>query len=259
MEIYRRDRIEGVGLSPHKGYKLSDLAFLEDYPDVAGVAVPYAEKIDLGDLSRLRNLKYLSISGSRQELDLGIFEKLEELRVEWHPKLHMPPRFSELRELLLTGYKTKTRDLSALPEIPNLTRLELVQGNVERLEGIQRFPKLQSAEFSYMKDLKDISAVRKAGGLTDLRFATCKAVEDFSVTKSMPNLRTLRIIDCGKLPSIAFLNEIPRLEEFRFVKTRIVDGDLTPLLRLKRVGFLPTKGYSHTPEQIEAAIRARGD
>jgi len=258
MEIYRRDRIQGIGLSPHKGYKLSNLAFLKDYPEVIGVAVPYAEKIDLGDLSRLRNLRYLSISGSRQKLDLDIFEKLEELRVEWHPKLHMPPKFTSLRKLLLRGYKSKTKDLSSLPEIPNLTRLELVQGNLERLEGVQRFSRLQSAEFSYMKNLKDISALRNVGAFTDLRFATCKAVEDFSITKSIPNLVALRIIDCGNLSSITFLNEIPKLEEFRFVKTKIMDGDLSPLLRLKRVGFLPSKGYSHTPEQIEAAIRAGG-
>jgi hypothetical protein len=257
MEVYRDQHIEGVGLSPHKGFKLAHLGFLSDYPDVIGVALPYSEKIDIGGLAALRNLRYLSIAGNRQELDLGAFKNVEELRIDCHAKLRMPPRLASVRELLLRGYKADGKDLSRLPECPKLTRIELVQGNVEDLEGIQRFSAIESAEFSYLKALKEIAALKYLRNLTDLRFATCKRVADYSTTRNMRELRALRIIDCGEVPSISFLNEIPKLEEFRFVKTKVMDGDMSALLRLKKVGFLPSKKYTHTPAQVEATIRAR--
>jgi hypothetical protein len=71
----------------------------------------------------------------------------------------------------------------------------------------------------------------------------------------MKTLRVLRLNECGEIPSLALLDELPALEEFRFVDTNIADGDLRPVLRLKRVGFLRKKHYSHTPEEVDAIIR----
>ena len=57
---------------------------------------------------------------------------------------------------------------------------------------------------------------------------------------------------CGNLASLAFLNKLLALDEFRFVKMEVLDGDLTPLLRLKSVGFIDKRSYSHTCAEVEA-------
>ena len=44
---------------------------------------------------------------------------------------------------------------------------------------------------------------------------------------------------------------MPKLEDFRFVDTNVIDGDLSPLIRLKYAGFFDKKHYSHTREQIK--------
>lgn len=68
----------------------------------------------------------------------------------------------------------------------------------------------------------------------------------------LKNLSVLRFNDCGKIPSLQFIDEMKSLEEFRFVNTLIEDGDLHLLLRLKRVGFLSKKGYSHSPDDFDS-------
>jgi hypothetical protein len=87
-----------------------------------------------------------------------------------------------------------------------------------------------------------------------LTFEACKKIKDFAVLAKCPRLRTLRVLNCGELESLRDLALFPQLEDFRFVKTKIRDGDMSPLLRLKRVGFLKNANYSHTPEQIQQAI-----
>jgi hypothetical protein len=62
---------------------------------------------------------------------------------------------------------------------------------------------------------------------------------------------------CGTLPSLAFINKCKKLEEFRFVNTKIADNDMTPLLRLKSVGFNNRRTYSHTNEEIDRLIEMR--
>jgi hypothetical protein len=67
----------------------------------------------------------------------------------------------------------------------------------------------------------------------------------------------LRFNHCGETPNVKPIESMAALEEFCFVNTNVADGDLRPLLRLRSVGFLPKKHYSHTPEEINRLIAER--
>ena len=54
-----------------------------------------------------------------------------------------------------------------------------------------------------------------------------------------------RSTKCGEIPALAFLNKLMELESFSFLGTDIIDGDLTPCLRLKFAGFLDKRHHSH--------------
>ncbi len=107
-------------------------------------------------------------------------------------------------------------------------------------------PKLQTLNILQLPELEVLDVEK------------CRRLRGHDVVRSLNNLRVLRFNDCGEIPNLKFIEEMPKLEEFRFVNTNVLDGNLEPLFRLKRVGFLPTKHYSHTPQELDAILRPRG-
>jgi hypothetical protein len=166
---------------------------------------------------------------------------------------------TSLRLLDLSRYRPKSRDLTGLPALA-VEDLTLVQSPLRTIDGIERFTGLRRLELSYLTRLERIGAVAGlAGGrLERLECLKCRKIRDHAAVRAADSLKVLRFNACGDIPSIAFLNEMPNLEEFRFVHTNVLDGDLTPLLRLKAAGFFAKKHYSHKPEEVAAIIGQEG-
>jgi protein phosphatase 1 regulatory subunit 7 len=246
-----------IGVSPKHGYDLPGLSFLKDYPNVERLVLPFAADYDLAPLSNLTQLRHLTISESRQPLDLEWFPFLEELQTDWHTRIQWNS-IQRLRDLYLRGYSPRAGDLSALPHAPTVARLELNQGKVRSLAGVERFPRVCRLEFYHLKQLQSIGDLcTPKPRITFLQVDNCRSIEDIEAISCLKSLEVLRLNDCGRLTSLRFLEAMPRLREFRFVGTVIEDGDLTPLLRLETVAFLPRSGYSHHPDEIDALLRQR--
>ena len=59
---------------------------------------------------------------------------------------------------------------------------------------------------------------------------------------------------------MGFLDRFRRLRDFRFVDTKVLDGDLSPLLslpKLESIGTMDKRHYSHTTAEIMAALAAK--
>jgi hypothetical protein len=112
---------------------------------------------------------------------------------------------------------------------------------------------------SCLSKLQHITAIAELanGELETLDCKVCRKIADHDEVRRVPTLIELRFNDCGQIPNIQFLNDLPNLTGFRFVDTNVLDGDLTPCLRLDSVGFFGKKHYSHTPEEVDAIIASR--
>jgi hypothetical protein len=110
-------------------------------------------------------------------------------------------------------------------------------------------------ELAYLSKLESFEDVVQLPNLEVLDVQRCKKLKGHELVTSLKRLRILRLNDCGEMANVAFVSGMPALEEFRFVNTNVIDGNLQPLARLKRVGFLAKKHYSHTPEQLDAVLR----
>jgi protein phosphatase 1 regulatory subunit 7 len=119
-----------------------------------------------------------------------------------------------------------------------------------------KFRNLKRLELAYLTKIESISAIEELmnTSIEVLDFLKCRKISDHDAVKCLASLKTLKFNDCGEIPNIRFLNEMCNLEEFRFVNTNVLDGDLSPLLKLKAVGFFAKKHYSHSPEDIDARI-----
>jgi protein phosphatase 1 regulatory subunit 7 len=231
----------------------NSLTFLKAFPNLQGLAIPYPEKYDLDVIESLQHLRWLTLGKERRSFNFSQFEFLEELSANWKSSDVLPKAEGPLEDLSLWGYAPKSRDLVSLPAYQKLKLLNLVSGSIERLDGIERLGALREAEFDYLRQLRSVAAIGGCG-IEILHIEASTKIEDFGSLASCPKLRLFRYANCGSLPSLSVLDNFKALEDFRFVNTNILDGDLTPLLKLKSTAFLNKRHYSHTDKQIAIAI-----
>lgn len=256
LDYYRSANVERLGINPMRGYALKDIEFLRRYPFVTDLVIvfPASGPFELSPIQALASLRSLTISGP-VPLALGQFSRLKIFRGNWHPGLDLSG--CNLEVLDLSGYRAKSHDLTELPEQPGLRELSIVQSAITSLHGLARFRSVEKLELAYLAKLELLSELERLPALTMLDCSKCRKLRNHASVQDLENLRILRFNDCGEIPTLAFLNRMEKLEEFRFVDTNVLDGELGPLLRLERVGFLRKKHYSHTPEQIDALIGQR--
>lgn len=248
--------LDGVGVGFTQGYTDSDLSFIRRHPTLPGlrVAGPRSD-FDASLVAEAKELEFLTLSCPLAGLDLREHRELKHFSGTWHPKsCHEAP---QLKVLILEGYKPKAKDMTALAVGPGLERLKLVQTTVRVLEGIEAFPELRVVELIRAPQLKSVRALAALKRLQAIECLNCRKVEDWPALAGLPELVSLKLNRCGTIESIEFLEHLPQLREFRFVDTDVVDGNLTPVLRLDGVGFMDKKHYSHKYDEVQRIIAAR--
>lgn len=116
---------------------------------------------------------------------------------------------------------------------PTLKRLTLTQIGITTLNGIKDLESLEEIEINYCNKLNDISEIVHCAKLKKVYFEGINKISDISPLVALKQLKDLTFFKCGNLPSLSFINAIPSLENLLFTDTNIVDGDLTPCMRLK--------------------------
>ena len=253
----REETITHVSISRDKGFDADNLDFLANVPEVRGVWLSNVDNVDISGLGAIADsLECLSISDNQMPLDLAPFRRLRELRVEWHPKLRLSSDCESLRVLYLRRYTSKSKDLTDLPELPRLRELSVVQSPLNSIRGCGHFTLLERLELSYLSKLESIEAIRELSGgqLERLECEVCRKLGDHEMVRYIRSLLILRFNDCGQITDLRFLDEMPHLKEFYFVGTDVIDGDLTPLLRLAATGFTAKKHFSHKPAEMDALL-----
>jgi hypothetical protein len=252
-ESLKTREVDGVAISTHLGFAHESIEMLLDLPNLSALRIGDPENLSCEALEELSDLRYLSLGKRKSPVDFSKFPKLVDLQTTWHLKDSMPQEFRDLQSLFIWGYSSRQKNLAGLPKAKKLRSLGFVRANFESLGGIEVFGALEEISLAHCAKLHSISDLTRTL-VERLVLTSCKNITDLGVLVGCKNLKSIRMESGPKLKSLSILNEFPSLEEFRFVKTEVVDGDMTPLLKLKRVGFIASKKFSHTPEQIKSAI-----
>jgi hypothetical protein len=169
------------------------------------------------------------------------------------------PRNGALRYLFVMHHKSDDGGLGNLNVPARLTYLELLSSNARNIGalpvGLRRLELHRCVKLETARGL--------ASSCPELRYLHVSTSRKFHDLPELLNLQKLEVLclnACGDLPDLKFLAEFSHLRDFRFVDTNVIDGDLSPLLRLPNleyVGTLDKKHYSHSAAEIKAAIAAR--
>jgi BspA type Leucine rich repeat region (6 copies) len=233
---FKKNNITELYLNTAKGWKPTDLSFLEDCEDLVGLylvgLIPerYAN-LNFDKIHCLSKLKYLRTEANylKEEIRFEAFPDLEETSIEWRPKVKSVFHSVKLKELFINHYKG--RDLSAFSSLTNLEELSLLNSPLESLNGIEKLTKLKKIRFGNLKKLTTVSELASLTNLEQLWIEGSRKIQSIDAVANLINLKVLNFSESGNIETIKPIAKLNKLERIIFSgSTNIVDGDLTPLL-----------------------------
>lgn len=229
---------------------LDTLDFLKDYTFLEKLDIDCMYDHDYSFLRSLPLLKHLSIGISVKQsnpIDLSNQQELETLGINWRKKITGLENCKRLSLLTLADFKEK--DLQKIQGLKNLVELRIKTGTIESLQGADKLTNLQSLDIGNCKKLQSIKAINHLRKLKKIYLDTCPNVNDYQEVTDLPNLETLNLTDCEKVQSLKFIEQYHSLQQISLLgNTMIVDGDLSPAIRIKS---LHHKYYTHYNLNLE--------
>jgi internalin A len=258
-DLLARAEVDGLVLNYARGFCEGDLEFL------AGLVVRRLKVLDrrisdLGPIARLGDsLEELSVQAApRAELDLGAFPRLRSVAGEWGLLRGTLGAVDALRSVIT--WRFDEADLHAFRDHVGLKRLTVKEApHLESLSGVADLDQLSAMGIFLARALSDISdAGELASSLRELEFEDCRAIDALDDVEPLVNLRFLGFSECGDVESLGPIGSLEQLEVLHaWGSTRIVDGDLSPLARLPRLGEIrmrDRRGYKPRVADLVAAL-----
>jgi hypothetical protein len=220
----------------------------------------------LAGIDKLVNLVELQddVTAARPVPQFGTLVKLEKCQLSWdkaydaksanHGLFTLP----RLRELILRSWSRP--DCLAFSTLGSLQALDLRQGPIASLDGLQGCPSLQRLSLFSLAKLKDFSALAGHPGLQAISMAKCPGFDDLAILGSIPGLRDVRLEKMPeKVANLDWLGQLQRLESLLVSNVQDVDWSLLfGLPALKSVALGTHEGYAVDDDAILALAQAAG-
>ena len=155
----------------------------------------------------------------------------------------------------------KEKNLNDLIYYKNIKYLELNSSSLKNFETFQNIQTIKRLDLHYCtKLLTDFGISKLKNSLQILHVNQSKKFTFKTELIELKNLKVLSLNNCGEIENLDFLENLPDLIDFRFVNTNIKSGDLNPIIKhkkIKSVGFLNKRHYSHKTEEIEKILNEK--
>jgi len=234
-EVLASRRADGLTLNYARGFSGASLEFLDARWQLRRFHLLDRSIVDLSPVGRLGgSLEELSIEAAQTaELDLARLTRLRTLSGPWWL---LSPTLSDVMELCeLITFEFDEPDLRSIRDHAALRRLTIKDApHLKSLSGIDDLTDLAEVRIQGAPRLRDISQLRWLGDcLVELWLEGCRGLGALDDIEPLARLRALYIGDCGPIESVAPLADLQQLEHLSaWGTTRVVDGDLTPLVGL---------------------------
>ncbi|MFG2867557.1 hypothetical protein [Streptomyces sp. NPDC048338] len=209
---------------------------------------------DLSPVTRCADLERLQLPPSAlHALDLSGLTALRDLEAPWSAVAGSLHALTSVENLVIVGWKGAS--LSALGAKPALRklRIESMRNHVTDMEGADCLPHLDELRF-YDGRLARPELLSGATALTDLSLLSTKT-DAITFASGLPRLRRLELENNGDIASLTPIAAHPAIDEVTISgSTRVVDGDLSPLLTNTRLSFVSVERehahYNHSPHEV---------
>jgi len=259
-EYIKDNKIKGLYLNDARGWEGDNIEFLKELPELEYFKIIDYSIEDVSPVHYLKNIRILKIyTYCNTELNFLEFPYLEDCGFEWRTRAKTIFKCKGLKKLFINCYKGK--DSKVFSNLKNLEELKLYTCPLPDIEGFGELRKLRHLDIAYFRKLTSLKGIEKLTEMKILELNTCRKIRRIDEIRYLKKLEELSLINMGEIES---LKPIEGLENLRAVifydDTNIVDGDLTPLTRLKKlesVAFMDRKHYKPRREYIERLLEKR--
>lgn len=253
LDLLLEKKVNALVLWNGKGQNVD---FLNSLPDLKSlVLIDYSIK-SITPIHVLTGLVNLQISTyCNTPIDFTCFPLLTECSLEWIDGSDSLFNSTALKKLHINGYpKTNSAVFSGLT---NLRELTILNSNIDNIDGIVGLENLNELRFGNLKKMSSLEGVQKLHNLTRLSIEKCKRIESVDQVFQLHKLNYLAILDSGNICTLKGIESLTNLSKFFFFEsTNIVDGDLSPLFKLKNltgISFQNRRHYSNKREDFGKA------
>ena len=245
--------IKRIMISPVHGYKADSIKPILPLCDLVNELIIADEKINYDGLGEFHNLTLLgALDNKRDIIVLNNFPNLVTLNCSFTDRLKGLENSVKLKRLTISDYKSKVKDLSALPSLNNLEHLSLIKTDITTLQGVERYSNLKKLEIFSASKLETIAALQGLSNiLEEIQIEQCKKIKNYEALGKVKSLTKIILSESGELKSLAFVKELPQLEFISFWGTNVLDGNIKYCEGINYVGFDNKKHYTHKSEQFK--------
>ncbi len=253
LKVLLEKRVNELELNTGKGWNGESVDFLQYFPDLEALILINQRIKSVEEIHYLRNLKELTISTySKKSIDFSCFPKLVNCNFEWITGSESLFKNQAIKNLGINSYSGKSS--AVFSQLINLEKLTILNSNIEDLNGIFILKNLKYLSITNLKKINSLDGIKKLYQLEDLEIQRCRGLNKISEIFELTELRKLFLLDLGEIDSIKGIQELKKLEIFLFYEsTNIVDGDISPLLELKKltkISFQNRRHYTHRREDF---------
>lgn len=245
IKYINKNKIKAAFLS-NLYYFANGINFLQECNFLEKLSITSSSIENYDGLSYLQSLEDLILEEPKGKVDLTCHTALKRLAADYNKNIIGMEQLKGLKELSLWHYKPKSRDLSGISGLDSIKELEIIQSNINSLNGCGSLLKLERLKFAYLSQFRYIDELEKIKkSLKILDFDCCKKIENHEYVMCLNNLEKLRYYKCGNIKTINFISNMPNLKEFVFMGTNVVDGNLKACAGLEYVAFTNKRHFSH--------------
>lgn len=247
-DCIRSQNIKELELNDAKGWRGSDIGFVERLPGLDAFTVIDHSIKDVSAIHTLGGLKYLDVNTyCKTPVDFGRFPLLSECALEWRPRSESLFAHQGIKKVFVN--KCPLKDLRPMAMMTSLESLSLASPKLETLQGIEALTALTFLGLYVARRLTSVNGVQAVPSLVHLEVNDCPKVRDIAPIGTLHRLRNLHLCNDGDIETIKPVRELKELEQFLFYEsTNVLDGDLSPLKslpKLRHVTFMDRKHYTH--------------
>jgi len=253
LKLLKDKNTQELELNDGKGWRGANVDFLRLLPNLKSLIIIDFTIKSIESIHTLSGLINLDISTySKEPINFRAFPNLVECSFEWIKGSDSLFELSNIQKLFINNYNKKNSDVFS--KLINLKELSILNSPIEDIQGLSLIKGLKVLRLGNLKKLASLQGIQNLQELEELEIQRCKGISTIYEVFKLNKLKRLLFIDLGNIESIKGIETLTKLNDFLFYEsTNIVDGDLLPLTKLKKlikISFQNRKHYSHKREDF---------
>lgn len=247
------NNVSELELNHAKGWYGNNVDFLQHLPYLKSfIIVDFNIALEsIKGVHFLHKLQSLNITTyCKTPINFNFFPKLENCSFQWRGGSESLFECKSLNRLFLNNYNKSNSNVFS--NLINLEQLTILNSPIEDLFGVASLQRLKYLSIGNLKKLKSLHGIGELQQLEELVIDTCKEINNIAEIFKIKLLKKIMLLNLGNIESIKGIENLTQLETFLFYEsTNIVDGDLSPLLKLNRLSKISFQNRKHYSQRRE--------